>query len=92
MEDDGSLRFLRIEADVNSRHFNCPETNHKKSLCKKIYAISHSRIKYNEIEIKRKLSSWIGWAKYCDSKHLIKKLSKTINYEINIEHKALRAS
>jgi hypothetical protein len=29
-EDDGSLSFLRIEPDKNSRHFNCPETNQQK--------------------------------------------------------------
>ena len=28
--DDGSLSFLKIEPDKNSRHFNCPETGQQK--------------------------------------------------------------
>lgn len=28
--DDGSLTFLKIEPEKNSRHFNCPETNQQK--------------------------------------------------------------
>ena len=28
--DDGSLSFLKIEPDKNSRHFNCPETTQQK--------------------------------------------------------------
>jgi hypothetical protein len=30
MNDDGSLSFLKIEPDKNSRHFNCPETTQQK--------------------------------------------------------------
>jgi hypothetical protein len=30
MNDDGSLAFLKIEPDKNSRHFNCPETTQQK--------------------------------------------------------------
>ena len=29
-QDDGSLSFLKIEPDKNSRHFNCQETNQQK--------------------------------------------------------------
>jgi hypothetical protein len=29
-KDDGSLSFLNIEPDKNSRHFNCSETNQQK--------------------------------------------------------------
>jgi hypothetical protein len=29
-QDDGSLSFLRIEPDKNSRHFNCTETTQQK--------------------------------------------------------------
>ena len=28
--DDGSLAFLKIEPDANSKHFNCPETTQQK--------------------------------------------------------------
>jgi hypothetical protein len=28
--DDGSLGFLKIEPDKNSKHFNCPETTQQK--------------------------------------------------------------
>lgn len=28
--DDGSLSFLKIEPDANSKHFNCPETTQQK--------------------------------------------------------------
>jgi hypothetical protein len=30
MNDDGSLSFLNIEPDKNSRHFNCPEITQQK--------------------------------------------------------------
>ncbi|MFS0489884.1 hypothetical protein [Leadbetterella byssophila] len=30
--DDGSLAFLKIAPDKNSRHFNCPETTQQKLL------------------------------------------------------------
>jgi hypothetical protein len=29
-QDDGSLSFLAIPSDANSRHFNCTETNQQK--------------------------------------------------------------
>ncbi|MFA6879886.1 MAG: hypothetical protein WCQ81_06345 [Bacteroidales bacterium] len=30
MNDDGSLKFLNIEPDASSRHFNCSETTQQK--------------------------------------------------------------
>jgi hypothetical protein len=40
-EDDGSLGFLKIAADANSRHFNCPETNQQKLINTKFWVIDY---------------------------------------------------
>ena len=53
----------------------------KQSLCKRIGKLN-KRKTLTEEEFKRNVCSWWGWAKYCDSKHLIKKLSKSTKYEI----------
>jgi RNA-directed DNA polymerase len=64
----------------------------KKSFCKRIHSISRTNKEYSNKEIKMLLSPWLGWAKYCNSRNLIKKLSKKINHEIIIGHKALHAA
>ena len=58
----------------------------KKRFCRKIAAIRkrESRLQ-KEItpeEFKQEICPWWGWAKYCDSKHLISKLSKQTKHEI----------
>lgn len=64
----------------------------KKSLCKKVATIRKSNKKHTRKEVNKRLSSWLGWAKYCDSINLINKLSKTIKHEIIIRHKTLHAA
>lgn len=64
----------------------------KKSFCKKVYKIQKSSKSYSNKEINMVLSPWLGWVKYCNSKSLIKKLSKNIKNEITIRHKALYAA
>jgi hypothetical protein len=44
-QDDGSLSFLKIEPDKNSRHFNCPETTQQK-LINKLSKNSKYEIKF----------------------------------------------
>jgi hypothetical protein len=39
--DDGSLGFLKIEPDKNSRHFNCPETNQQKLINTSFWVIDY---------------------------------------------------
>lgn len=56
----------------------------KQRLCKRIGKLN-KRKTLTEEEFKRNVCSWWGWAKYCDSKHLIKKLSKSTKYEIKFK-------
>jgi hypothetical protein len=39
--DDGSLCFLKIEPDKNSKHFNCPETNQQKLINTSFWIIDY---------------------------------------------------
>lgn len=39
--DDGSLAFLKIEPDKNSRHFNCQETTQQKLLNLSFWVIEY---------------------------------------------------
>ena len=56
----------------------------KQRLCKRIGKLNRRKT-LTEEEFKRNVCSWWGWAKYCDSKHLIKKLSKSTKYEIKFK-------
>lgn len=56
----------------------------KQRLCKRIGKLNRRKA-LTEEEFKRNVCSWWGWAKYCDSKHLIKKLSKSTKYEIKFK-------
>ncbi|KAA6303116.1 MAG: hypothetical protein EZS26_000719 [Candidatus Ordinivivax streblomastigis] len=40
-QDDGSLSFLKIEPDKNSRHFNCPETTQQKLINLSFWVIDY---------------------------------------------------
>lgn len=40
-KDDGSLAFLKIEPDKNSRHFNCTETTQQKLLNLSFWVIDY---------------------------------------------------
>lgn len=46
----------------------------KKRLCRKAAQLGKKNIP--EKEYRRKIAPWIGWAKHCDTKHLLKKVIK----------------
>ena len=56
----------------------------KQRLCRRL-ARTNKRIYITEYEFKKIICSWWGWAKYCDSRYLIKKLSKISRYEIKFK-------
>ena len=56
----------------------------KKQFCRKIASV-RKRERTKEVttdQFKQEICPWWGWAKYCDSRNLIKKLSKQTNHEI----------
>jgi hypothetical protein len=59
----------------------------KKTFCRKIAKLRKRKV-LTEDEFKQSICPWWGWAKYCDSKNLIKKLSKITMYEIKFRRKA----
>lgn len=64
----------------------------KKALCRRLAKINKWKKPISEKEFKQAICPWWGWAKSCDSKHLIKQLSKTSKYEIKFERTAARAA
>ena len=60
----------------------------KQNLCRKISRINKRDTRPTSEEFKQEICSWWGWAKYCDSKHLINKLLKQSNYEIDFKRTA----
>jgi retron-type reverse transcriptase len=59
----------------------------KKTFCRRIAKL-RKRKNLTEKEFKQSICPWWGWAKYCDSKNLISKLSKNSIYEIKFKRKA----
>jgi retron-type reverse transcriptase len=53
----------------------------KKRFCRRLSRIN-KRKNITEETFKQAICPWWGWAKYCDSKHLINKLFKNSKYEI----------
>lgn len=68
-QDDGSLAFLQIPRDENSRSFNCDETTQSKS-----------RRPVPVKAYKMAVASWLGWAQHSNSKHLLKSIIKPQYY------------
>ena len=57
----------------------------KKNFCRKVYRLN--KLKHlNEKQFKQSICPWWGWAKYCNSKHLVKTLLKQTIYEIEFKH------
>ena len=56
----------------------------KKNLCRRVAHIRHMDIFIAPKKWKRWISSWWGWCKYCNSKHLLNKLFNSINYDTHI--------
>lgn len=57
----------------------------KKTFCRRLAKINKRKRPLSEKDFKQAICPWWGWAKSCDSKHLIKKLSKTSKYEIKFK-------
>lgn len=53
----------------------------KKNLCRKISKLNKKKGKIEAKEYVQQISSWLGWAKHSDSKHLLKHLLKQEYYE-----------
>ncbi len=129
MEDDGSLKFLNIPRDTESRSFNCDTTTQSKLINTTFWVVDFLEdvptrfskqkggkgqtlveIKTNKdspqscmqkfftgstdilyilqqikelsfTEYKKCVSSWLGWAKYSNSKNLLSKIIKNEYYE-----------
>ena len=60
----------------------------KQTFCREIARLNHRKKPVPEGYFKQSIYPWWGWAKYCDSKHLINKLSKISKHEINFKRKA----
>jgi hypothetical protein len=58
----------------------------KKTFCRRIAKLRKRKF-LTEKEFKQSICPWWGWAKYCDSKNLISKLSKNSMYEIKFRRK-----
>lgn len=56
--------------------------NIKKALCRRVAILNKRKIAPKMEVYRQQICSWWGWCKYCNSKNLIKKLSKTFPYEI----------
>lgn len=59
----------------------------KLRFCRKLARLNKRKKPITEEAFKQAICPWWGWAKYCDSKHLISKLSKTSKYEIKFRRK-----
>ncbi len=57
----------------------------KKTFCQRLAKLNKRKGPLSEKDFKQAICPWWGWAKSCDSKHLIKKLSKTSKYEIKFK-------
>lgn len=57
----------------------------KKTFCRRLAKLNKRKRPLSEKDFKQAICPWWGWAKSCDSKHLIKKLSKTSKYEIKFK-------
>jgi retron-type reverse transcriptase len=55
--------------------------NIKQRFCRRLARINRRKA-LTESDFKQNICPWWGWAKYCDSKNLINKLSKNSKYEI----------
>jgi retron-type reverse transcriptase len=54
----------------------------KQRLCRRLARISKRRKALTEKDFKQSICPWWGWAKYCNSRNLVNKLSKNSKYEI----------
>ena len=55
----------------------------KQSMCRRVAALNKQKPVPPETEYKQAIAAWMGWLKYCDSKHFVKLLKTKIPYEID---------
>ena len=68
--DDGSLAFLNIPRNANSRSFNCAETTQSKLVNTTFWIIDY----ITDVPTKQLIAPYLGWTKHSDSKHLLTKI------------------
>lgn len=56
----------------------------KKNLCRRVAKLRRMDKYIPRKRWKRCISSWWGWCKYCDAKHLLNKLFNSVNYDTHI--------
>lgn len=54
----------------------------KQNLARKVAKLNRQGHRISEADYRQAISPWWGWAKHCNAKNLIKKLSKNSTYEI----------
>ena len=59
----------------------------KRNFCRRIAKLN-KRVGLTEADFRRETGSWWGWAKYCDSRHLIQTINTRSKYEIKFKRKA----
>ena len=77
--DDGSLAFLNIPRDENSRSFNCDETTQSKLVNTQFWVVDYIE-DVEPKQYKQDLAPWLGWARHSNSKHLLKTIIKPKYY------------
>ena len=64
----------------------------KQRFARKVARIAKRKKPLTEKEFRKALSPWWGWAKHCNSVHLLTKLSERTTYEIDFRHKTRNAA
>lgn len=89
IEVKGNWQVFPVEArgiDFLGYVFYHTHTRMRKSIkqrfCRKLSRLRKRRKPVTEEEFKQAICPWWGWAKHCDSRNLINKLSKNTEYEI----------
>lgn len=74
----GVIQFEKdLDNNILSLHKELSERSYitsKKNFCRKVSALNKKNITPHDY--KMAICSWLGWAKHCNSKHLIKKIIK----------------
>lgn len=57
----------------------------KKNMFRKMYKLNKRKVYPSREEFVKSLAAWHGWCKHCDSKTLLNKLFKSIDYDIRFD-------
>lgn len=86
---DKSGRGLDYVGYVFYRDLTLMRKNLKKNFCRAMRKLSKNK-KMTDKEKMQYIASWLGWAKHCDSKHLLITIFKNKDYESTLRQQALR--